>query len=370
MVDVTLPEGSYMLRLHDGGDAVDFPLIWLRDNDPADLHPQTQERTFDLLSVPHDLKAEAATVEGDTLAVTWADGSGTISRYPLDWLAAHRPARPMADPADLAPVIWRSDLGTDGIPRHDAATILSSDAALLDWLRATQAFGLSIVDGLDDRTDAGTDVAARIGHLRETNFGLTFEVMSKKEPNNLAYTPIALPLHTDLTNQELPPGFQFLHCLKNDATGGGSIFADGYAMAEDLRRDDPEAFEILSTVSVPFRFHDGACDIRSRKRVLNLDDRGRVEEICYNAHLASVFDLEAEEMRRFYAAYRALMVKMRDPAYRVTPRLKAGEMAVFDNRRVLHGREAFDPTTGGRHLHGCYVDRGEFLSRIRVLTRG
>ncbi|WP_255006450.1 TauD/TfdA family dioxygenase [Roseovarius sp. M141] len=44
-------------------------------------------------------------------------------------------------------------------------------------------------------------------------------------------------------------------------------------------------------------------------------------------------------------------------------------MVVFDNRRVLHGRDSFDPATGFRHLHGCYVDRGEFSSRLRMLAR-
>jgi len=43
-------------------------------------------------------------------------------------------------------------------------------------------------------------------------------------------------------------------------------------------------------------------------------------------------------------------------------------MAVFDNRRVLHGRQAFEPT-GRRHLRGCYVDRSEFQSRLRILEK-
>lgn len=60
---------------------------------------------------------------------------------------------------------------------------------------------------------------------------------------------------------------------------------------------------------------------------------------------------------------------LRDPAYAVSLKLGSGEMVVFDNRRVLHGREAFNPATGYRHLHGCYVDRGEWDSRIRVLAR-
>ncbi len=97
-----------------------------------------------------------------------------------------------------------------------------NDDLLLAFLIEAKKTGLALVDGMADDVEAGVDVARRIGFLRETNFGTTFEVISKPNPNNLAYTSHALPLHTDLANQELPPGFQFLHCLANEAEGGGS----------------------------------------------------------------------------------------------------------------------------------------------------
>jgi gamma-butyrobetaine dioxygenase len=53
----------------------------------------------------------------------------------------------------------------------------------------------------------------------------------------------------------------------------------------------------------------------------------------------------------------------------VQRRLRAGDMWAFDNRRVMHARTEFDPSTGRRHLQGCYVDRDELLSRWRVLSR-
>lgn len=345
-----------------------FPYLWLRDNCPGGFHPDTAERTFDLMSVPLDVAPAEHRIEGDRLVIDWA-GEDHQSRFPLDWLRAHRPGAPRPDPAAVAPVVWRGDVGAGAIPRAGAAAVLSDDAALAAWMRDLRAWGLSIVTGLEDDPEAGMAVARRIGFLRQTNFGVTFEVQSKPNPNNLAYTAEALPLHTDLPNQEMPPGYQFLHCLLNEAAGGGSVFADGVAMAEDLRAEDPEAFEILSTVSVPFRFHDAEYDIRRRQHVITLAEDGSVSEICYNGHIAGVFDLPAERMEAYYRAYRAFMAKTRDPAYAVTLRLATGEMAVFDNRRVLHGRAAFDPATGRRHLRGCYVDRGEFDSRLRVLAR-
>ena len=49
--------------------------------------------------------------------------------------------------------------------------------------------------------------------------------------------------------------------------------------------------------------------------------------------------------------------------------LAPGEMAMFDNTRVLHGRTAFDPSSGDRHLRGYYIEKNEIDSRIRVLSR-
>lgn len=346
---------------------VTYPTLWLRDNCPSAFHPQTEERVLDLLSIdpePVLLDAEPA---GNEVLLHFSDGH--VSRVPTALLFAHRPGRTSKDPAAIAPRLWRADLTPDSLPRYPAAQILENSCALRAWMQDTAAVGLSIVDGLDDRIDAGVEIACKIGFLRETNFGMTFEVISKPDPNNLAYTAVTLPLHTDLPNQEVPPGFQFLHCIANEAEGGGSLFADGFALAKDLRTKDPEAFRLLSEVAIPFRFHDGDADIRTHAPVITLDRAGKVSEIRWNAHIAATFDMPADIMPAYYRAYRAFMAMTRDPAYQLTFKLKAGEMIVFDNRRVLHGREAFDPSTGFRHLHGCYVDRGEFNSRLRLLAR-
>ena len=37
-------------------------------------------------------------------------------------------------------------------------------------------------------------------------------------------------------------------------------------------------------------------------------------------------------------------------------RLEAGDLVLFDNQRVLHGRGAFDSR---EHLQGCYLDEDD-----------
>jgi len=364
------PSGTQALTVaFSDGSQGQYSLMWLLDSCPEGFHPQTGERAFDLLSVPDAplLRSASILVDGQ-LKLQW-EHDGPASHFSPAWLAARRPGEQMADAAAVAHQYWKAaDLAT-GAPRHDASAILTDDAALMTWLVDTKKYGLTIVQGIEGKGDASMAIARRIGFLRETNFGQTFEVINKADPNNLAYTSLALALHTDLTNQETPPGYQFLHCITNDAQGGGSVFADGFAMAQVLRDSDAQAFDILASTLIPCRFFDRECDIRIRKPVIAIDDGGAIQEIRFNAHLVDLIDLPPQTIDAWYRAYRAFMRLTRDPAFRLSFRMASGEMTAFDNRRILHGREAFNPATGNRHLHGCYVDRVEYDSRMRMLDR-
>jgi gamma-butyrobetaine dioxygenase len=70
-----------------------------------------------------------------------------------------------------------------------------------------------------------------------------------------------------------------------------------------------------------------------------------------------------------YRAYRLLMSAIRSPQNQIALRLEAGQLAVYDNRRVLHGRAAYVPASGYRLLSGFYVARAEWDSRIRRLSQ-
>ena len=50
-------------------------------------------------------------------------------------------------------------------------------------------------------------------------------------------------------------------------------------------------------------------------------------------------------------------------------RLRPGEMLVFNNRRMLHGRDAFGTDDGVRWLRGCYVCIDEFANKCNLLRR-
>lgn len=348
-----------------------FHFQWLRDNCPCPVcvHPVTREQVFEIVDVPLDLSAISATLtpQGE-LAIAWADGHE--SAFGAGWLRAHaydNTTRQERLGAARTVQMWTRDLA---IPTFDYHAVMQDDAALLEWLLAARDVGLTRMINLPTTEQTMEQVARRISFIRESNFGVVFEVRTKVEAvNSNAYTAIELPHHTDLPTRELQPGLQFLHCLVNDAIGGDSTFVDGFAIANRLRLEHPADFECLVQTPVSFRNKAPQSDYRSLAPIIGLNARGEVSEIRLANWLRAPFDVAEQDMPGFYQAYRRFSALTRDPEFIVRKRLNAGQMWCFDNRRTMHARQAFDQSSGMRHLRGCYMDRDELLSQILVLQR-
>jgi gamma-butyrobetaine dioxygenase len=326
---------------------------WLLDNCPCPrcLHPITRERTVTLVDQWDVQPSSITTGEHSTVTVDWGDGH--VGVFPVEMLIARTE---FATPrAELAPLqrINHSELGTR--------------RGMVRWLTAMLANGAIVVEDTPNVSGEVIRLAELVGYARPTNFGTIFNVESRPDPNNSAYTAAGLDLHTDLPNWAHPPDFQFLHALANEATGGNSTLADGVAVANAFRSSEPKAFEILATTPVPFRFHDDSDDIRFTAPIIELDSDNQPVSIRFNNWIRDVDPFADEE---FYDAYVALWHVLRDSSHVVELRLGAGETICFDNRRILHGRGEFDPQSGRRHLQGCYVDRDMVESRLRRLTLG
>src|SRR5205823_2951392 len=103
--------------------------------------------------------------------------------------------------------------------------------------------------------------AALVGYIRETNYGRMFDVISMPQPTHLAYTPRALAVHVDNPYRVPMPGLQMLLCIEAAAAGGDTVLVDGFRVAEELRRTDLGAYELLTRVPMSFRFRDAENDL-------------------------------------------------------------------------------------------------------------
>lgn len=354
---------SIELFWQDGRRAT-FDALWLRDNCPcpACRHPQTLERRFLFLEEAEPRIARAEILGEGHLRLVFAPLHESL--FDGGWLAAHRPGH-AALPAKTA---WQAAT-LPAPPRVTHAAMMESEGGLATFLDALETWGLALLtEGPRDPGEVER-VARRIGPPRSTNFGLVFDVVSKPDPNNSAYTAMGLELHSDLPNWSRPPDIQLLYCLANEAKGGESVFADGFAVAESLRAESPEDFARLAETPVLFRFHDAADDIRHSAPVIETDGRGEVTAVRFNNWIRAALDAPPAAVRPWYGAYRAFWQRLRDPRFRLSVRLEAGQMVAFDNCRVLHGRAAFDPNSGARHLQGSYLDWESLRSRRRLLER-
>ncbi|HEX8754806.1 MAG TPA: TauD/TfdA family dioxygenase [Steroidobacteraceae bacterium] len=347
-----------------GKTAVELPALWLRERcqDPVSLDPHTEQRLFDPHRLPDDLRLVSVEESGaDRARLAFSDGYS--GEYELHRLAAE------LDGQDGLPreIPWRADLALDTISVDGGA--LDGDGVRLEAVETLLSHGVVIIRNLPTHPECILEVARRFGFVRETNFGRLFEVYSRPGSNDLAYRPVPLGAHTDNPYREPVPGVQLLHCLVNETTGGWSTLVDSLSVAAALREEDPEGLELLASTPVRFRFIDANEELIEHRPIVQRDLGGRMTGVHYSPRLDYLPLLDTATTRRFQRARRRMSELFADPRFELRFPLKAGELMMFNNSRVLHGRTAYDPNEGHRHLQGCYIDLDGPKSLYRTLSR-
>ncbi len=352
----------------DGGTSR-FPYIWLRDNCrcAACRDPRNGQRLFDALDLPAEPRPAIATLEGGAVAIRWV-GEDHESRYGESWLAEHDLAPKARQKRSQSPRLWGAEIAND-LPRADWPRVLADPAAEFRLLQGLSDYGFAILHRVPVESGQVAAVGDRLGHVRVTNYGRLFDVVSVPNPTNLAYTALGLGVHTDNPYRDPTPGLQLLHCLEAGAPGGDTLLVDGFRAAEELRRRHPADFAVLSRLPLRFHFADAAADLRASTPVISVDFEGRVTAVHFNNRSMTALDLPEAEIPLWYRAYRRFAAILREPAGELRLRLEPGDLLIMENNRALHGRTAFDPNRGRRHLQGCYVDKDGVESRRRVLER-
>jgi alpha-ketoglutarate-dependent taurine dioxygenase len=178
-----------------------------------------------------------------------------------------------------------------------------------------------------------------------------------------------LGLHTDNPYREPVPGFQALHALVTSPDGGESLFADGFALAEQLRAQCPHDFEVLASTPVPFHYVSADADLYAERPLIQLRCDGEIGAVHYNNRSIAPFPSTDRRAESFYSSYRAFAQLLRDEGFQMRFRLRDGDLVVFDNQRILHGRTAFTSAKHPRHLRGCYLTRDSVFSETGLLRR-
>lgn len=325
--------------------------LWLRERtqDPQQLDALTCQRLFDSHRIDPDLTLSSAQPLSPThTELSFSDGH--VEVYDLEALAVELDG----DSTFPDAIAWDSRI--DQTAQRFDWQKMGDNEAFHQALSAYLQRGYIILTGVPTDPERILEVGRHFGYVKETNFGRYFEVYSRPAGNDLAYRSVALGPHTDNPYRSPVPGIQLLHCLINETHGGLSTLVDSIKVLDVLRHEQPEGYELLRTTPVGYRFIDAGTELTARRCMIRTDADGQPVGVHYSPRLDSLPYLSPARTRLFHLARQRLGELFADPAFEIRFQLNAGELMLFDNNRVLHGRTAFDTQEGRRHLQGCYLD--------------
>ncbi|EDQ90764.1 uncharacterized protein MONBRDRAFT_23751 [Monosiga brevicollis MX1] len=368
---------------------------WLRDVDPALTNPTSLQReaTPEQLAAAH--VADAWVDDQGALHVTFQESDGP-SRVVLDqaWLALHtrgqratatNPApawRPTPAPLSLAEIetLLPTHLPSPGdfAPRRIPRSQLLEDP--LPALTAVQEDGMVIITDMPtcDLRDPDTSTQQplieatalamrQFGQLQRTFYSDGLWDTAPKDAadvNDTAYTNLGLPLHTDATYMREPPGLQLFCCTAQSSDGGASLFGHVNLVLKALYEQEPDLLTYCFNTPWAFQALETNVHYHAMGPIFGAEAPQDVVMRFNPTDRAAMPQLTFDELEAYYHCLERLTALLASPKCLYhSERLAVGEMAVINNHKVLHGREAF---VGHRNLVGCYVTMDEFQSRLRL----
>ena len=349
----------------ESGQRSDLPWLWLRELClcAACYNAQTHQREVYTAGLPVDIAASEVSVaeEGEALTVTWSH-DGHQSRYAaadlLGWVSKR-------GDAGIERRLWDASVARE-LPRLPMARFMADDdEALREGLEAIERYGFCFVHDVPPTLGDTRAVVERIGYIRETIFGGLWSFSAEAMVHSdSAYSTQALRPHTDGTYSLDAPGLQIFHCLEYEGQGGESILVDGFQIAERLRREQPEAFRVLASVEVTGQYIEPGVHLEASRPIFRLNQAGALLQVTFNNYDRAPLRLMNGQMEAFYDALRAFETLANDPSLQLKHLLQRDEVLLIDNWRVMHARAAYQ---GKRRMAGCYVNREDFESKLRVL---
>lgn len=264
----------------------------------------------------------------------------------------------------------------------DYNRVLTDDEHLLNALRTLKSRGFIFLQNIPkEQQNAPLELGNRIGRLRDTFYGLTWDVKSVAKAKNVAYTHQFLGFHMDLLYFANPPGYQMLQCIQNSCEGGASMFVDSFAAAMAVRKMQKAKYEVLKREdAVGYHYHNNGEHYRFAHPVIETWGPRGPHEVITNVNYSPPFqapfvfpsgvpaEKKIERVREMRNALETFAKETEKEEYIFEHKLAEGEMVLFNNRRVLHARREFEPGTGERWLKGGYIDTDVVMSKLRVLS--
>lgn len=337
--------------------------------------------------------------EDDKVAVSWhhdvpgydPDHESVFSRAELKELA-QPPTRRGWNRGGRSRVSWNRDVmerNQHWISYHD---YLHDHGAFWMAMRSLFRYGLLFLRGVPEDEKSVERITTRMGPLRNSFYGLTWDVRSKPDAENVAYTNQFLGFHMDLLYMTDPPGYQVLHCMRNSLAGGESLFSDAGRAVEAIRHKRNDLFFRLAELPARYGYHVNGQHYEMLRPVVQRPLPEQKPRYFTHVNYSPPFqkpippvadnsDDEHKTLQHWLAAMRMLSDEIEAPENMFELKLQPGQCVIFDNRRVVHARRGFDlaasssssqDSSGGgdppdRWLRGAYTDTDPLMSQFAQL---
>lgn len=356
-----------MIEWSNGESSSFFPL-WLRDHCECFkcFDKNTHSRKIDnkeVLSKSNDLKILNFLPLENSLKVVW-EQNGNIheSEYNFEFLEKYSNEKKTENPMSLSnsknSILWNSNLKK--IPTISYDEMNSSEKGLFKAVKLIYDYGfIHIVDVPYHSHKPTRDLIEKIAYTRKSIYGDFWEFTDDGKIEDFAYTNIKLNSHTDGCYAYDPPGLQTFHCIEADYQGGESFLVDGFYVAEELRKRDPEAFQYLTKTKIPFKWISESQKVyfKNKTELIRVDEKDAVYMFRYNDIDRDTLDVKDPEM--YYKSFYSLFSILHSPESEIRFTLKPGTLMITNNWRVTHGRNEFQ---GKRKIIGCYLNQEDFIS--------
>ena len=180
------------VRIEIEGLVYNLHPLWIRErsNEENMVDQNSLQRLYDPEKLPVDLKISDLThINKEKIRIKFSDNHA--AEYCLKSLSKEL-QRSKGLPEKI---LW--DNSNIEFKNFEFNYDKNEDDQLLKILHYYHQYGFVLVSGLNPKDGEIINFANKIGFIRETNFGKLFNVVSQKQPNDLAYTSIELESHTD-----------------------------------------------------------------------------------------------------------------------------------------------------------------------------
>ena len=339
--------------------------FWLRErvNSENFLDQKTQQRLFDPTMLKNSSEISKVIISDKFLEVSFKDGAyaklvieNILKEFEKD-----------NELYFINKISWKSDFQNNNIYKFNKNFF--EEKIMYESLLDFYKYGFVIFENVPTQDNFIVNFANSIGSIRRTNFGEFFNVKSKPNPNDLAYTSLPLAPHTDNPYRKPVPCIQLLHCIENEVGGGLSTLVDGLAVTEELKKKHPSFFQILTEIKVRFQFVDDNVVLEDWAEMIQLDENKRLKQVRFSPRLDFVPLMDKEKLELYYAARNKISEMYNSEKFRIEFKLKPGDLLMMDNYRLLHGRTEYNANEGNRFLQGCYIDYDSTEGKLKHLKR-